>query len=166
MYVDTYELKKNWGMNPEFVRRALKKRKEKAAAAKLISVGRAPDPAIVERIAKKPVKKLRKEVADAIEAERRRAVEMGVKLTAFRRIVLRACATFDVRECELKSDRRQQHVTFARQFIYYWSCRRTALSLPQIGKFMGGKDHTTVLHGRDAYVEKRAKMGRCLRRVR
>lgn len=77
----------------------------------------------------------------------------------------RACRVFKVTRNELRSDRRNAHVVLARQFVMYWVCRLTELSLPQTGRFMG-RDHTTVLHGRKNYIKKRAEMGRNLRSVR
>ena len=73
---------------------------------------------------------------------------------------------FRVTRSELNSNRRNRELVFARQFIMYWACRLTHLSLPQIGKLMGGRDHTTAMHGRNTYPVKRAKMGRTLRPVR
>ena len=35
----------------------------------------------------------------------------------------------------------------------------------QIGRWLGGRDHTTILHGKRAYVAKRAAQGRTLRGV-
>jgi chromosomal replication initiation ATPase DnaA len=75
----------------------------------------------------------------------------------------RASRVFGVSRKDIHSDRRHQSVVLARQFVMYWAVRLTPLSLPQIGRIMGGKDHTTVLAGRRAYPKKRAKMGRYLR---
>jgi hypothetical protein len=56
---------------------------------------------------------------------------------------------------DLKSARRTRKYTQAR-FECYWRARReTALSLPQIGRLMGGRDHTTVLHGCKKYEKLR-----------
>jgi chromosomal replication initiation ATPase DnaA len=82
------------------------------------------------------------------------------------RIEARICRALNVSRKDVRSDRRNREIVLARQAIMYWSARRTRFSLPQIGKFMGGLDHTTVLHGKKAYVEKRAKMGRTLRQAR
>lgn len=47
---------------------------------------------------------------------------------------------------DLKSARRKKEVVRARQ-AYFWLARTlTAASLPTIGKFVAGKDHSTVLH--------------------
>jgi hypothetical protein len=48
---------------------------------------------------------------------------------------------------DLKSDRRFQKIVEARWEVFYRARHETALSLPQIGRMVGGKDHTTVLHG-------------------
>jgi len=84
----------------------------------------------------------------------------------YRRIQNRACKVFRVSVVEIRSNRRNKEVVFARHFIMYWAVRLTVLSLPQIGKLMGGMDHTTILHGKRAYVEKRALMGRKLKAAR
>lgn len=80
----------------------------------------------------------------------------------FHEIERRALKLFKLRRTELHSHRRAKKLAFARQFIMYWACRLTTLSLPQIGRLLGGRDHSTALHGRDVYPQKRAKMGRNL----
>ena len=47
---------------------------------------------------------------------------------------------------DLKTRRRNKQVVFPRQIAMYLSRELTGLSLPEIGEFFGGKDHTTVLH--------------------
>jgi hypothetical protein len=48
---------------------------------------------------------------------------------------------------DLKSARRTKDIVRARHEAF-WRCREeTEHSLPAIGRFMGGKDHTTVLYG-------------------
>ncbi len=84
----------------------------------------------------------------------------------FRRIEERASRVFGLPIAAFKSPRRDQKMVLARQFVMYWAARRTQLSYPLIGRLMGGRDHTTVMAGRDAYPVKRAKMGRTLRAAR
>lgn len=111
------------------------------------------------------------------KAERQKqALEQSIALIAdiavqprripYRLIEARACKLFGVTRNEIRSRRRHQRVVLPRQFIAYWCCRLTSLSTPQIGRLMGGRDHTTILHGRDAYVVKRHAMGRTLRPAR
>lgn len=95
------------------------------------------------------------------------AIPVGtVTPTPFQRVVQRAVKLFRIPVSLIKSQRRSRDIVLARQFIMYWAVRTTNLSLPQIGKLMGGRDHTTVLHGKKAYVSKRKAMGRTLRRAR
>lgn len=47
---------------------------------------------------------------------------------------------------DLKMRRRNKNIVLARQIAMYISRELTDLSLPEIGEFFGGKDHTTVLH--------------------
>ncbi len=46
----------------------------------------------------------------------------------------------------MKSAIRSRNVTFPRQIAMYLSRELTGLSLPDIGKNFGGRDHTTVIH--------------------
>jgi hypothetical protein len=54
----------------------------------------------------------------------------------------------------IRSDRRDQQITHARHEISYWASRLSTLSLPSIGRQMGGRDHTTVLHGIKRHAER------------
>lgn len=47
---------------------------------------------------------------------------------------------------DLKTKRRNKNIVLPRQIAMYVSRELTDLSLPEIGAFFGGKDHTTVLH--------------------
>lgn len=110
--------------------------------------------------------RMRREAAEraALMAAERRALSISYR-HSYRSIEARACNLFGFTRNDLYSDRRNRRLVFARQFIAYWACRLTTLSMPQIGKLMGGKDHTTILHGTRAYVEKRAYQKRMLRPI-
>jgi chromosomal replication initiator protein len=47
---------------------------------------------------------------------------------------------------DIKTKRRNKTIVLPRQIAMYLSRELTDLSLPEIGQFFGGKDHTTVLH--------------------
>jgi len=100
---------------------------------------------------------------EELNKELERTVEPVVIKSEFKRIEERACRVFDVTPVALKSTRRHRKLAMARQFVMYWAMRRTLLSSTQIGRLLGGRDHTTALAGRDAYREKRGKMGRFLK---
>lgn len=103
---------------------------------------------------------------EVILAEERAIRKFTLPPAQFERIVSRACRVFKASRSELFSARRQRELAFARHFIMYWACRLTKLSLPDIGRRMGGRDHTTVLHGKRSYPKKRAAQGINLREVR
>lgn len=107
----------------------------------------------------------RKQARDDIRKANQRLALMR-RTGSFDLIVMRICKALRVTPLELIADRRNVEVVLARQAIFYWGCRRTRLSLPEIGRRIGGRDHTTVLHGKNVYPKKRAKMGRYLREAR
>ena len=66
--------------------------------------------------------------------------------TTATRIIDLACVRFNLTLAMMLSNRRQREIVRPRQ-IAMWLCHvHTRLSLPQIGRKFGGRDHTTVLH--------------------
>jgi chromosomal replication initiator protein len=86
---------------------------------------------------KKTVAELASEIA---------ALYPGQKFVA-RNIAVAVAKIHGVRFVDLISNRRHKHLCHARQHAMWEIRRRTKLSLPQIGQLLGGRDHTTVLHG-------------------
>jgi len=54
---------------------------------------------------------------------------------------------FNVRTADLRADKRSRRLSLPRQICFYLMRKHLVRSFPEIGKIMGGKDHTTVLHG-------------------
>jgi chromosomal replication initiator protein len=50
---------------------------------------------------------------------------------------------------ELTGPRRSRDIALARQVVMYLARELTAMSLPQVGQSLGGRDHTTVMYGHD-----------------
>lgn len=103
------------------------------------------------------------EADESIRLANERLREFRWATARFETIVRRICKALKVTRKQIISEGRATHIVFARQAIYYWSRRLSALSYPQIGKEVGNRDHTTVLHGVALYPMKRAKQGRTLR---
>jgi chromosomal replication initiation ATPase DnaA len=62
--------------------------------------------------------------------------------------VLRVCCKyFDLTSSQIKSARRTAPVVYARQVAMYLCKFHTIKSYPEIGRRLGGRDHTTVMHG-------------------
>lgn len=57
------------------------------------------------------------------------------------------CEHFDVAEKDIQGRRRTKAIVLPRQIAMYLMREETQLSLEEIGRAVGGRDHTTVLHG-------------------
>jgi len=88
-------------------------------------------------------------------------------------IMKAVCAEYKVSPSELKGPRRHRNITVPRQIAMYLVRELTDESLPQIGAFFGGRDHSTVINSlkrvealRDANPEIRAQIDRVRRSLR
>jgi chromosomal replication initiator protein len=61
-------------------------------------------------------------------------------------ILKQVTSYFNVRAGDLKSSSRRQWVVRSRGVFFYLARKLTSLSYEQLGKFMGGRDHSTVMH--------------------
>jgi chromosomal replication initiator protein len=52
---------------------------------------------------------------------------------------------FEIKISDLKSKKRTRNISIPRQIAMYLCRTHTKLSLPEIGRRFGGKDHTTVI---------------------
>lgn len=69
------------------------------------------------------------------------------KFPTISEIIELVCEYFHVTEMELLSKRRSKDIITQRHTLY-WLCKQTTPhSFPQVGRFLGGYDHTTILHG-------------------
>jgi len=64
---------------------------------------------------------------------------------------------FGVKISDLKSKRRTKAVVLPRQVAMYLCRNQAGSSLPEIGTFFGGKDHSTVIHACKVIEEKKEK---------
>ncbi|HEV7345489.1 MAG TPA: helix-turn-helix domain-containing protein [Devosia sp.] len=62
------------------------------------------------------------------------------------RILREVCSKHEVTKAELTGGQRGRAIVLARQEASYRLKKETTLSLPQIGRKLGGRDHTTILH--------------------
>ncbi|RJQ32529.1 MAG: chromosomal replication initiator protein DnaA [Peptococcaceae bacterium] len=66
---------------------------------------------------------------------------------------------FNISKEEFKAKKRTRTVVFPRQIAMYLTRELTDLSLPQIGTYFGGRDHTTILHAHDKINQQLQKDG-------
>ena len=53
---------------------------------------------------------------------------------------------FDIKVSDMKAKKRNRQVAYPRQIAMYLSRELTNLTLPDIGEYFGGRDHSTVIH--------------------
>ena len=63
---------------------------------------------------------------------------------------------YNITSQEIISSNKSRNITFPRQICMYLCRKFTELSLAAIGKSIGNRDHTTILHGIDK-IEKQVK---------
>jgi chromosomal replication initiation ATPase DnaA len=74
-------------------------------------------------------------------------------------IIAQTSAKYGVSVIDMKSARRTRYALTQARFEACWRARReTLLSLPQIGRFLGNRDHTTVLHAVKQYEAMRCEV--------
>jgi chromosomal replication initiator protein len=61
-------------------------------------------------------------------------------------IVSEVCKYFSITKEEILSGKRKKELVLPRQIAIFLIREQTTKSLPEIGKVMGGKDHTTIMH--------------------
>ena len=69
---------------------------------------------------------------------------------------------------DLCSKSRNKHITFTRHIAMYFMKQLTDKSLRDIGHFLGGRDHTTVVHALDKierHVQQNPHFGLELKRI-
>ncbi len=62
-------------------------------------------------------------------------------------IIRKVADHYNLRLTDILSPRRARSVARPRQIVMYLAKRLTSKSLPEIGRRIGGRDHTTVMHG-------------------
>ena len=90
-----------------------------------------------------------------IEGEKKVGVELIQK---------RVAEYFDIGLQDMKTKKRRRAIVYPRQIAMYLSRDLTNLSLPEIGIYFGGRDHTTVIHACNK-IEKDIKTKGDIRRI-
>jgi len=62
-------------------------------------------------------------------------------------IIKNVCGFYNIKPTQIKSPKRSAYLVKARQVAMYLLKKELGLSLVEIGNILGGRDHTTVMHG-------------------
>ncbi len=73
-------------------------------------------------------------------------LEMTSHVITVEKIICVVCNHFKIKPNQLKSKNNSPKIAFPRQVAMYLAKETAKLSLPEIGRKLGGKHHTTVLH--------------------
>lgn len=121
-----------------------------------------PEPIAVERKVVEPVP-VPADYEKNNQPKSSRVVDSGFKrepllapvpsLDFIKRVVARA---YGLSVIDIESSRRTQPIVRPRQIVCYLSATMTRRSLPAIGRALGDRDHTTILHARDKIARLRA----------
>ena len=76
-------------------------------------------------------------------------IREGEKKITIDMIQKRVCEYFDIKASDMKAKKRRRGIAYPRQIAMYLARQLTDYSLPEIGEYFGGRDHTTVMHACD-----------------
>ncbi|MEG0228686.1 MAG: chromosomal replication initiator protein DnaA [Lachnospiraceae bacterium] len=64
---------------------------------------------------------------------------------------------FGITTLDISSQKRNKEIVYPRQIVMYLCRNMTATPLQAIGKYLGGRDHTTIIHGSEKITEEITK---------
>lgn len=73
-------------------------------------------------------------------------IREGEKKITIDLIQKKVCEYFDIKLSDMKVKKRSRGIAYPRQIAMYLARQLTDYSLPEIGEYFGGRDHTTVMH--------------------
>ncbi|MDP3790472.1 MAG: chromosomal replication initiator protein DnaA [Candidatus Omnitrophota bacterium] len=76
-------------------------------------------------------------------------IREGEKNITIDLIQKKVCEYFDIKLSDMKVKKRSRGIAYPRQIAMYLARQLTDYSLPEIGEYFGGRDHTTVMHAFD-----------------
>lgn len=88
-----------------------------------------------------------KETALAVEEDERE------KIVTIYDLYKASCNIFGLDEGKWKSACRKREYVYARDIVYYLAYTHLRMTLAAIGRFVGGRDHSTVIHGKELVVQ-------------
>ena len=84
-------------------------------------------------------------------------VTEGPRAPTLEEIAERVVSHFGLRPGDLQDRKRTRKVSEARQVCMYLMRQHAGASFPMIGEFLGGRDHSTVVHGCQAITKRRVQ---------
>lgn len=66
-----------------------------------------------------------------------------------KQVITKICEYFAIKQSDLSGPKRQKELILPRHLTMYILAEELGLTVEKIGEVLGGRDHTTVMHGRD-----------------
>lgn len=66
-----------------------------------------------------------------------------------KQVISKVCLYFAIKQSDLTGPKRQKELVLPRHLVMYILSEELGLTVEKIGEVLGGRDHTTVMHGRD-----------------
>lgn len=66
-----------------------------------------------------------------------------------KQVITKICEYFAIKQTDLTGPKRQKGLVLPRHLTMYLLSEELGLTVEKIGEILGGRDHTTVMHGRD-----------------
>lgn len=83
-------------------------------------------------------------VASYLQSPKKTAAPLDQK-----RVIASICNYFDLNLKDLTGPKRQKELVLPRHIAMYILTEEASLTVERVGQILGGRDHTTVMHGRD-----------------
>lgn len=122
----------------------LARSREQGRAERIREAAKRRDERMAQIIAEAKERAEQYRVAELAWLQRRRAAGIPVGT-----VIDACCARYGVSAIDIISSRRTKLIADVRHIVMYLCCTLTTRSLPQIGRCLGDRDHTTILHGRN-----------------
>lgn len=88
-------------------------------------------------------------IISLLTIEQVNAMRKESQCPSLEKIFTEVCNYYSVDKKDVKSKGRKSEWAWARHVYFWLSCRFTKKKLTQIGRLSSGRDHTTVIHGRN-----------------
>lgn len=90
---------------------------------------------------------------DLVKKRLKDIIDISDKKISLDLITKVVCEYYNITKDDILSKRRTKNIAYPRQICMYLSRELTDNSLPTIGEYYGGRDHSTVIHGYDKIKE-------------
>ncbi|MFC1627192.1 chromosomal replication initiator protein DnaA [Patescibacteria group bacterium] len=92
---------------------------------------------------------LTEELAMALLGKINGEVSVPKKKISAKQIIGEVAKYYEIKVTDIKGDRRLKVISLPRQIIMYLLRKELRIPLKEVGRLLGGRDHTTIMHGAD-----------------